>query len=466
MRRTKIVCTIGPNSNSFENLIKLAEAGMNVVRLNMSHGTHEWHGEVIKAVKRINNKYEHSLAIMLDTKGPELRSGDLKADIELQAGDTFTLTTKSSASYPENTTSINYDKFIDDVEVGDVILVDGGVMSMKVSKKTKMDIICEIIDGGKLGSRRHLNIRGKSAKLPSITEKDWEDIKFGADMGVDYIALSFVNDKEGVLELRDYLNENKLPIDIISKVESIKAVENLEEIVEASDGLMVARGDLGSEMSFEEVPLVQDRMVALCRASNKPVIVATQLLESMMVYPTPTRAEITDISVAVKSKADAIMLSGETAVGKYPVKCVGVMNTTALKIEDYLLQENKIEVPLSDRPRREIVRSAAIMANNTNAKAILVFTRSGYMASLVSQARPQSEIHAFTNTSHVRRRLNLYWGVSSFRISFSRDPEKTIGRALELLIEKGRVTHGDSVVIVSDILVHEKYINTIQLREV
>lgn len=466
MRRTKIVCTIGPKTNTFEKLLQLAEAGMNIVRLNMSHGTHEWHGDVIKAVKRINNKYEYSLALMLDTKGPELRSGDLKADLDLATGDKFTLTTKSSASYPPNTTSINYDKFIEDVDVNDVILIDGGVMSMKVVEKTDIDIVCEVIDGGKLGSRRHLNIKGKSAKLPSITEKDWEDIKFGADNGVDYIALSFVNEKEGVLELRKYLDENKLPIDIISKIESIKAVENLEEIIEVSDGLMVARGDLGSEMSFEEVPLVQDRMVELCRASNKPVIVATQLLESMMVYPTPTRAEITDISVAVKSKADAIMLSGETAVGKYPVKAVGVMDTTARKIEEYLLQKNEIELPLSDRPRREIVRSAAIMANNINAKAILVFTRSGYMASLVSQARPQSLIFAFTNTSHVRRRLNLYWGVRSFRIKFSRDPEKTIDRAFELLTASGQLEKDDTVVVVSDILVEEKYINTIQVRKV
>jgi pyruvate kinase len=322
MRRTKIVCTIGPKTATKEMLLELAKGGMNVVRLNMSHGTHEWHGSVVDLAHEINRETEYNLSVMIDTKGPEIRSGDLKKPLEIKVGDQITFTIKKSPEYPEYTTEINYDGFIDDVEVGDVILVDSGMINLEIIEKTKEDVICKSLDNGILTSRRHLNIRGKSANLPPITDKDWADIDFGISKNVDYFALSFVNDAPVVEELRAYIKGKGSAIQIIAKIESTDAVKNMHAIVAASDAVMIARGDLGAELPVEEVPLVQTDIVNYCRKLNKPVITATQLLESMMVNPTPTRAEVTDIFYAVKLRTDAIMMSGETANGNHPLKAL------------------------------------------------------------------------------------------------------------------------------------------------
>jgi pyruvate kinase len=466
MRKTKIVCTIGPKTCDYKSLVNLAEAGMNVVRLNMSHGDHDWHKDVIKAVKRINEKTDFSLAIMLDTKGPEVRTGDLQKERKITKGQQFIFTTKLEKTYPIDKIDINYDSFDEDVQIGDKILIDGGILSFRVKEIKDGDVITECIDGGTLTSRRHVNIRGKSANLPAITDKDWDDIKFGLDNNVDFIALSFVKTRNEVDELREYVDDKKYPVEIISKVESAKAIDNLEDIVDASDGIMVARGDLGAELPVEEVPVIQERLIKLSRNGGKPVIVATQLLESMISNPTPTRAEVSDIATAVSEKSDAIMLSGETAMGDYPDKCVMIMDTVSQRIEDAF--DDTIEYVSSKKTKSdyEIVRSATIMANNLDAKALLVFTRSGYMASLLAKHRPNSNIFAFTNTSHVRRRLNLYWGVNPVRIDFSSTPEKTIQRAIDYLTENKYVKNKDSIVLVSDILVKDKFVQTVQIREV
>lgn len=464
MRKTKIICTIGPATCDFMQLKKLADTGMNIVRLNMSHGTHEWHGNVIKATQRLNQK-GYSLAVMLDTKGPEIRSGDLKKDISVKEKEEFIFTTRNQAEYSEKCTNVNYDGFTNDVKVGDVILVDGGLMSFKIKEIKDKDIICDCVDGGILTSRRHLNIVGKSAQLPSITEKDWEDINFGLKAGIDFIALSFVKDGKAITELKKYLKDGGHQVEVIAKVESADAAKNLEEITKATDGVMVARGDLGSELAVEEVPLLQDEMIRLCRKYNKPVIVATHLLESMITNPTPTRAEVTDIAFAVKSKADAIMLSGESAVGKYPNKAVRIMDVVAKRIEKELIQDN-ISVEKTDNPQIETVRAASTIADNLNAKSILVFTRSGKMAVLLSQFRSNVPVMAFTNTSHARRRLNLYWGITASRISFSSNPEKTIERAVAQLKEQKLIKKKDTIVIVSDLLVNDEYVNSVQIREV
>ncbi|XP_019178053.1 PREDICTED: plastidial pyruvate kinase 2-like isoform X2 [Ipomoea nil] len=319
-RKTKIVCTIGPSTNTKEMIWKLAEAGMNVARLNMSHGDHASHQKVIDLVKEYNaQSKDNVIAIMLDTKGPEVRSGDLPQPITLKSGQEFSFTIQRGVGTAD-CVSVNYDDFINDVEVGDMLLVDGGMMSLMVKSKTKDSVKCEVIDGGELKSRRHLNVRGKSATLPSITEKDWDDIKFGVDNKVDFYAVSFVKDAAVVHELKNYLKSCGADIHVIVKIESADSIPNLHSIITASDGAMVARGDLGAELPIEDVPLLQEEIIRICRSMGKAVIVATNMLESMIVHPTPTRAEVSDIAIAVREGADAVMLSGETAHGKERVQ--------------------------------------------------------------------------------------------------------------------------------------------------
>ena len=326
VRKTKIVATIGPATSSWETFSQLADTGVNVARLNMSHGDHNSHGEVVDLVRRYNKENNAGIAVMLDTKGPEVRSGDLVEPMELVPGDPFTFTlTQKGLKARKNTCTVNYDDFVNDVHVGDLLLVDGGMMSFEVVAIKPKDVECKVVDGGVLKSRRHLNVRGKSASLPSITDKDWEDIEFGVRAGVDYYALSFVKDEHVVHELRDYLVKKKADIKILVKIESADSITNLDKILEAADGAMVARGDLGAELPVEEVPILQQRIVQTCRKLGKPVIVATNMLESMIDYPTPTRAEVSDISIAVREGTDAVMLSGESAYGGFPYKSVQVM---------------------------------------------------------------------------------------------------------------------------------------------
>jgi len=468
MRQTKIICTIGPKTADYHHLLKLAKLGMNVARLNMSHADHAWHQRVIRAIKTINRQGKHSIAILLDTKGPEIRTGDLKQPLTIKSGEKLIFTIKKKAVYEKNTVEINYDDFVNDVSVGDVILIDGGMLTFEVKEKTKKDVITECLEGGELTSRRHVNIKGKSSSLPTITSKDWQDIEFGIGEGVDFIALSFVKNKSAIEELKSYLKQKQSRALVIAKIESAQAISHLEEIIKAADGVMVARGDLGAELPVEEVPLLQERIVNYCLNWGKPVIVATHLLESMMENPTPTRAEVTDIFLAIKQQVDAIMLSGETAVGLYPFKATLVMSQVAENMEKKVFSQKKINffpIP-TNNPKIEIARSGALLANNLNCAAIMVFTRRGYMAALVSWMRPAIPIFAFTNMSSVRRKLNLYWGVSAFCIDFSKNPEQTIKKAIEVLKNKKSLKMGEKAVIISDILIEKEYVETIQLREI
>ncbi|TKB25225.1 pyruvate kinase [Desulfopila sp. IMCC35006] len=466
MRKTKIVCTIGPKTSSFEALQQLVAHGMNIARLNMSHGTHAWHREVIKNIKTINKKTGSPVALLLDTKGPEIRTGDVQRDIVLHKGDMFTLTIRRQAELEPYCVEVNYDGFVTDVTPGDIILIDGGMLALKVTAVTQTDITCRCIDGGVLGSRRHVNIRGKSADLPSITEKDWQDIAFGVDNCVDFIALSFVKRAQAIEEVQRYIAERRAPIDIIAKIESAEAIPHIDEILSAADGIMIARGDLGAELPYEEVPLLQEQIVRKCRIVGKPVIVATHMLESMIVNPTPTRAEVTDITQAVLQGTDAVMLSGETATGKYPLKSLQVMDAVARRIEKHMEQDTEVRVEASDNAKHEIARSASILNNNLKAVASLVFTRRGLMAVLLSQCRPNGPIYAFTNTTHVRRRLGIHWGVHPFILKFSKDPEVSIGRAVTHLQQKQLLQEGDRIIVLSDILADGKFIETVQVRTV
>ncbi|WOL09548.1 pyruvate kinase isozyme G, chloroplastic-like isoform X2 [Canna indica] len=458
-RKTKIICTIGPSCNTREMIWKLAEAGMNVARLNMSHGDHESHQKIIDLVKEYNAQSKsHVISIMLDTKGPEVRSGDVAHPIMLKEGQEFNFTTRRGVS-SENTVSVNYDDFVNDVEVGDILLVDGGMMSLVVRSKTVDTVKCTVTDGGELKSRRHLNVRGKSATLPSITDKDWEDIKFGVDNQVDFYAVSFVKDAKVIYELKDYLKRCNADIHVIPKIESADSIPNLHSIISASDGAMVARGDLGAELPIEDVPLLQEEIIRKCRSMEKPVIVATNMLESMINHPTPTRAEVSDIAIAVREGADAIMLSGETAHGKYPLKAVKVMHTVALRTESTI--SNTVGHPIPDsvaqavscmdfsqRQMSQLFASHATTMANTLGTPIIVFTQTGSMVILLSHYRPFSTIFAFTNEEKIKRRLTLYHGVLPVHMQFSDDAEETFSRAIKFLMSHGELKDGEYVTLV------------------
>ncbi|XP_062025996.1 pyruvate kinase isozyme G, chloroplastic [Rosa rugosa] len=449
-RKTKIVCTIGPSTSSREMIWKLAETGMNVARLNMSHGDHTSHQKTIDLVKEYNSQFKDKvIAIMLDTKGPEVRSGDVPQPILLTEGQEFNFTIRRGVS-TKDTVSVNYDDFVNDVEVGDIVLVDGGMMSLAVKSKTKDLVKCVVVDGGELKSRRHLNVRGKSATLPSITEKDWEDIKFGVDNGVDFYAVSFVKTAAVVHELKDYLKGCNADIHVIVKIESADSIPNLHSIISASDGAMIARGDLGAELPIEEVPLLQEDIIRRCHSMQKPVIVATNMLESMIDHPTPTRAEVSDIAIAVREGADAIMLSGETAHGKYPLKAVKVMHTVALRTESSLPISTIPPIQISTYKRHMgemFAFHSTTMANSLNTP-IIVFTRTGSMAVLLSHYRPCSTIFAFTNEERIKQRLVLYHGVLPIYMQFSNDSEETFSRAIKLLVVKGHLKEGEHVTLV------------------
>uniref|UniRef100_A0A0E0MB11 Pyruvate kinase n=1 Tax=Oryza punctata TaxID=4537 RepID=A0A0E0MB11_ORYPU len=480
-RKSKIVCTIGPSTNTREMIWKLAEAGMNVARMNMSHGDHQSHQKVIDLVKEYNAKNTDGnvIAIMLDTKGPEVRSGDVPEPIMLEEGQEFNFTIRRGVS-TKDTVSVNYDDFINDVEVGDILLVDGGMMSLAVKSKTADTVKCEVVDGGELKSRRHLNVRGKSATLPSITEKDWEDIKFGVENGVDFYAVSFVKDAKVIHELKDYLKSANADIHVIPKIESADSIPNLQSIIAASDGAMVARGDLGAELPIEEVPLLQEEIVRTCRSMQKPVIVATNMLESMIDHPTPTRAEVSDIAIAVREGSDAIMLSGETAHGKFPLKAVKVMHTVAQRTESSLYNPTTspslvarpqalLNEDFSQSQLSKMFGSHATMMANTLCTPIIVFTRTGSMAVLLSHYRPSSTIFAFTNEERVKQRLALYQGVVPIYMKFSDDAEETFSRAISSLLSAQFVKEGDYVTLVQSgvkSIWREESTHHIQVRKV
>lgn len=465
MRRTKIVATLGPASNSYEMIQALSEAGVDIFRLNFSHGTHESQGELIKKVKRLNQKSRKNHAIILDTKGPEIRSGDLKTPITVQPGDRLIFSPDPGDYETTGKIGVNYDGFIGDVEVGENVLLDSGVIGLTVLEKTDTDVICEVLDEGVITSRRHINIPGKDVSLESITPKDWADIKFGVEMGIDIIALSFVRQADEINELKDFLKEQGTKIEVMAKIESFEATRHLEAICEAADSLMVARGDLGAEVPFEQVPKLQREIVETAAHYGRPVIVATHMLESMIENPVPTRAEVSDVSTAVWQRADATMLSGESANGEYPVKAVETMARIATTTESEFLATR----PLKDLPIRSdrgvFAKTACQMVHGRDdLDAIVVITRTGKTAQLVSRFRPKVPIFAFTNEPSPRRRMSLNWGTEAFRIEFSSTPQTTILRAREAFIKKHPDWKGKKYVLVSDFLVDDEFVPTLQIR--
>lgn len=464
MRKTKIICTIGPATDSYPMLEKLAHAGMDVVRLNMSHGDHESAARVIKSIRTLNRKLPSPVAVLLDTQGPEIRTGDIVDDLELRNGSRITISVRDKVDVESSSIHINYDELIDTVDVGDRITVDNGIINLEVLHKNENGTMdCKVIDGGILKSKRHVNLPGIRVNLPAITKKDRADILFGMEQHVDFVALSFVREAQDVRELKELMGDKVGKIKIVAKIEDQSGVANLDEILEEVDGVMVARGDLGVEINVAELPNVQRRIVQRCAETGRRVIVATHLLESMIENPIPTRAEVTDVANAIYEEVDAVMLSGETTVGKYPVRCVEQLGEIAESTESFPGLGFSAEL-VRDNDKQSLAITAVQLAESLDAKGIVVITRRGLMADYVTNCHPQkTRIYAFTNDSQTRRRLILNRNLTPFRTAFSSDPEKTLQTAFDALKQRAGFVEGDKVVVISDVLAGSG-IEAIQIR--
>lgn len=456
MKKTKVVCTMGPNTNDKELMRKLIRNGMDVARFNFSHGDHAEQKSRMDLLKELREEEHSNVAILLDTKGPEIRTGLLKdgKKIMLEAGKKFTLTTEEVAG-DENIVSISYPGLINDVSRGKTILIDDGLIGLKVVEKKEKELICEIINGGELGERKGVNVPNVPIRLPAITEKDKEDIKFGAEQGIDFIAASFVRNAECILEIRAYLKSLGAPfIPIIAKVENSEGIDNIDEIIRAADGVMVARGDLGVEIPAEEVPYLQKMIIQKCNSHFKTVITATQMLDSMMRNPRPTRAEVTDVANAVYDGTDAVMLSGETAQGKYPVEALQMMVHIIENTEQHLDYDMILD-KAGDHLKRGISSaigySSVLAAANLKAKAIITPTVSGATARVMSNLKPIQPIIGVTPSERALRRMSIYWGVQALKSMECHTTDDICSEAIEISKVKRCVETGDVVVLTAGI---------------
>ncbi|MBM4762536.1 pyruvate kinase [Bacillus sp. B15-48] len=461
MRKTKIVCTIGPASESIESLVKLMETGMNVARLNFSHGDHEEHGQRIKNIREAAKKTGKNVAILLDTKGPEIRTHNMTdGAITLQTGQEVIVSMTEVLGTVEKF-SVTYDKLIEDVHVGAKILLDDGLIGLEVLgiDNENKEIRTKILNSGTLKNKKGVNVPGVSVQLPGITEKDAQDILFGIEQRVDFIAASFVRRGSDVLEIRELLDENKgSHINIIPKIENQEGVDNIDGILEVSDGLMVARGDLGVEIPAEEVPLVQKDLIKKCNTLGKPVITATQMLDSMQRNPRPTRAEASDVANAIFDGTDAIMLSGETAAGQYPVEAVETMHNIASRAEQALNHKNILSArsKVTEHSITDAIgQSVAHTALNLDVNAIITPTESGHTARMISKYRPKAPIVAVTSKEHIVRRLSLVSGVYAQLGNAAETTDDMLANAVEESMNSGLVKHGDLVLITAGVPVGE-----------
>ena len=464
MRQTKIICTIGPATDSIDMLEKLANAGMNVARLNMSHGDHESHANIIQSIHKLNKKLNHPIAIMLDTQGPEIRTGDMVKDLHLEEGDTISIVARGAEDVESSSIHINYDDLINDVDVGDTITVDNGLINLEVLNKQERVLQVKVIDGGLLKSKRHVNLPGIRVNLPAITDKDRRDIAFGMEQGVNFIALSFVRQADDIHELRELLGDKAEQIKVIAKLEDQEAITNMVDIIAVADGIMVARGDLGVEVPLEVLPRIQRRIIRTCAQMGTRVIVATHMLESMIENPIPTRAEVTDVANAVYEEADAIMLSGETTVGKYPVKCVEILDRIARSTESSRGLRFTDNLALED-DKQQIAKAAVDLATSISAKAIIVPTRRGRMANRITNCHPESIICAFTNNSSTRRQLVINRNVLSYQIEIGDDSEQTLAAAAAIMVKRDEFSPDDQVVVISDALAGSGF-EALQIRKI
>ncbi|WP_418792532.1 pyruvate kinase [Phosphitispora sp. TUW77] len=454
MRRTKIVCTIGPASDSLQIIKKMICNGMNVARLNFSHGTHEEHTVRIALIRQAAGELNAVVGIMLDTKGPEVRTGLLEADkVSLEVGKHIILTTEDVKGTAERL-SVSYKGLPGDVRQGSKILIADGLVELEVEFVEGTEIHCHIVNGGLIGSRKNINLPGQTVNLPIITERDIADIRFAVANDFDFIAASFVRTASDVLEIRKVLEENESGIEIIAKIENHQGVENIDEILKVADGIMVARGDLGVETLTEEVPLIQKMIIEKCNRLGKPVITATQMLDSMISNPRPTRAEATDVANAIFDGTDALMLSGETAAGSYPVEAVAMMERIATRTERALgFKEilGRKEIAPGKTVTDAISYATCATAFDLGAAAIITSTKSGYTARMVSKYRPQARVIAVTPNMDVVRQLTIVWGVSPLMVPETECTDEMIDAAISGALHADLIQSGDLVVITAGI---------------
>ena len=454
MRKTKIVCTIGPASSSPKVLEQLIKAGMNVARLNFSHGTHEEHRKVIENIRVLSGELDMPVAILQDISGPKIRIGKLKDDnILLEAGSTFTLTCRDVIG-DEAQVSVNYRNLPDDVKVGDTILLSDGNIELKVEETTPTDINCRVVVGGSLSSHKGVNLPTVTMGVPPLTPKDEVDLRFGIGQVVDYIALSFVRQAKDIEALKSIIMNEGASIPVIAKIEKHEALSNIDEIISIVDGIMVARGDLGVEIPLEQVPLMQKMLVRKCNAVGKPVITATQMLMSMVNNPRPTRAEVTDIANAVLDGTDALMLSEETALGKYPIKSVSVMSRIAANTESsaYFIElMEKRAIPERKTIPDAISHAASMTARSLGSATIVTPTSSGSTARMVARYRPTQPIIAISSNPGTVARLSLVWGIVAVIVDELLDTDDMTAKAREIARKMGLVRGGDTVVITAGV---------------
>ncbi|GAB3806732.1 pyruvate kinase [Virgibacillus kimchii] len=461
MRNTKIVCTIGPASESVDKLQQLIEAGMNVARLNFSHGDFKEHGERIKNIRMAEEKTGKTVAILLDTKGPEIRTGNFKGgEAVLEENRTVTITVDEAEGTAERF-SVTYEGIIQDVQEGSRILLDDGLIELEVTEidKVRRELKATVINGGFISNKKGVNIPNVSVNLPGITEKDARDILFGIEQDVDFIAASFVRRPSDVFDIQELLEKhNATHIKIIPKIENREGVENIDKILEVSDGIMVARGDLGVEIPAEDVPLVQKELIKKCNLAGKPVITATQMLDSMQRNPRPTRAESSDVANAIFDGTDAIMLSGETAAGDYPVESVQTMSNIALKTETALDHNAILKFRTKDTDMTitdAISQSVTHTAMNLGVSAVIAPTESGHTARMISKYRPAAPIIAVTFHDRINRQLSLVFGVHPIRGKKADSTDEMLDIAIESGLKTGLVKHGNRVIITAGVPVGE-----------
>ncbi|MFA6536934.1 MAG: pyruvate kinase [Patescibacteria group bacterium] len=473
MKKTKIVCTIGPASDSEKTLKKLFLSGMNVARLNFSHNTHAYHMRVFNRIRKISQKMNLPIAILQDLQGPRIRVGEIaKEGIILKKNSEVILT--GAERYSKLEIPVTYAKLAEDLQFGERVLIEDGLIKLKVKKILNGKIYCEVLVPGKIISHKGLNFPDSKLSISSLSDKDKEDLKLGVRLGVDYMALSFVREAQEVLFLRRLIEEEVknakikqiYPIKIIVKVEQKEAIDNFSEILQVSDGIMVARGDLGIEMPAEDVPILQKMIIDRCLSAHKPVIVATQMLDSMIKNPQPTRAEVSDVANAVIDHTDAVMLSGETAFGQYPVEAVEMMSRIIKKTEDSIYDDLVIQtktrkiVPSSDA----IAKVAKILSQNIPAKLILVASLSGESARIVSRYRPDLPIYAITADERIRRQLNLSWGILSFNFPKVKEIEKLVDRAIVIFKKQKLVKKNEQIIVITGSTSGKTGINSVEIK--
>ena len=457
MKKTKIVCTMGPNTDNREIMKELALNGMDVARFNFSHGDHAEHKHRLEILESVREELGIPIASLLDTKGPEIRTGKLKdgKKVTLKEGDLYTLTTEEIVG-DETRGYINYAGLAEDVKPGDRILIDDGLIELHVRKVNGTDIVCRIENGGELGEKKGVNVPGVRVKLPALTDKDKEDIRFGVDAGFDFVAASFVRNADAIREIQEILDEKGSAMQIIAKIENEEGIENIDSIIEASDGIMVARGDMGVEIPAEKVPHIQKMIIRKCNLACKVVITATQMLDSMIRNPRPTRAEVSDVANAVYEGTDAVMLSGETAMGSYPIEAVRMMSQIAEESEKYLdymfYQRRKVSAENLRNISNTVCYSSVATASDLEAPVIVAPSVSGFTTRMLSKWRPKALIAGLSPSMTAVRQMQLYWGVKPFHAKRAESTDALLFASVELLKEKGIVKEGEIVVATAGVV--------------